>query len=45
MLMLEAANGDPLRAQQIEDELRRDWWYYWLTYAKEKSEAASEKGD
>lgn len=29
-VILEAANRDPLRAQDIEERLSERWWKYWL---------------
>jgi hypothetical protein len=30
ILILTAAKGDPLRAQEIEENLTPDWWEWWL---------------
>jgi len=33
--ILAAADFDPLRAQEIEDNLRPEWWYwYWQAMAQ-----------
>ena len=29
-LILEAANGDPLRAQEIEVNISQEWWERWM---------------
>ena len=39
LLVLEAAQGDPLRAQVIEAELSRVWWERWLIYRQEQGKA------
>lgn len=43
--ILEAANFDPLRAQQIETDLTQYWWDRWLLYTKENraAQVASDK--
>jgi hypothetical protein len=39
-IVLEAANNDPLRAQEIEANLSRDWWEKYLVYRQEQAEIA-----
>ena len=39
MLILEAANGDPLRASELERELTQGWWERYLVYRIEKAQA------
>jgi len=41
-LLLEAAEYDPLRAQQLENELSEIWWERWL-YDREQRLKAQEK--
>ena len=41
VFILEAANDDPLRAQELEESLREDWWYWWLLIRNAKMEARS----
>ena len=36
--ILEAAGGDPLRAQEIEDEISQDWWERWSLWNKLKAQ-------
>lgn len=33
-MLLEAAGGDPLRAQQMENELSPEWWEFYLIYRR-----------
>ena len=42
-MILEAANGDPLRAQEIDEKLGREWWEYYLVYSHEKTQAMNER--
>jgi len=35
---MEAADGDPLKAQQIEDEINQVWWERYALWNKLKSE-------
>lgn len=42
LLIMDAASGDPLRAQEIEAGLTREWWERWLLYRKKQGEAAEE---
>lgn len=42
-LCIEAADGDPLRAQEIYNQLDREWWEYWMTYSKEAGSVAKER--
>lgn len=37
VILLEAANGDPLRAQEIEENLTAYWWSRYQEYTKERS--------
>jgi len=39
VLILEAANGDPLRASELERELTQGWWERYLVYRIEKAQA------
>ena len=39
MLVLMAAKGDPLRAQEIEERLAARWWGLWLVYHEELKHA------
>jgi hypothetical protein len=39
-LILQAANFDPLRAQEIEEGVSRRWWEYYMTWLKASGEAA-----
>jgi len=32
--ILEAANGDPLRAQELEEKLAKEWWLKYRAYGK-----------
>ena len=32
--ILEAANGDPLRAQELEETLTKDWWLKYKAYSR-----------
>jgi hypothetical protein len=41
--VLEAAKGDPLRAQQIEKELTGYWWERWVLYQRESTKAEEER--
>lgn len=34
--LLDAANGDPLRAQELEANLEPEWWEYFLIYRRAK---------
>jgi len=34
VLILEAASGDPLRAQEIEETLTKEWWLKYRAYGK-----------
>ena len=36
--IMEAADGDPLKAQQIEDEINQVWWERYALWNKLKSE-------
>jgi len=48
VVILNAADGDPLRAQEIESELNQYWWEHWLVYREEQGKAQakmSEKHD
>jgi len=42
VLILEAANNDPLRAMEIEEKVTAEWWAYWQTFKKELAEASHE---
>lgn len=41
--MLHAANGDPLRAQEMDEELLPEWWRYWLIYSSKMADAQEKK--
>jgi len=38
-MILEAANFDPLRAQEIENELSAEWFDRWLIARKARADA------
>ena len=40
VVILEAAGGDPLRAQEIENEVNQLWYERWSLWNKLKSQAA-----
>jgi hypothetical protein len=43
-IILEAAHGDPLRAQEIEESVSAEWWHRWLADRNTRAEVqASEK--
>lgn len=42
-LLLEAANGDPLRAQVIEAKVSGEWWETWLAWREARGELAAEQ--
>ena len=44
VVILEAAGGDPLRAQEIENEVTQRWWERWVVVRKAKAQAAKDKG-
>jgi len=44
-LLLEAADGDPLRAMEIEENVSAEWWYRWLTWYSEKANAQPKSND
>jgi len=35
LMILEAADHDPLRAQEIEDQVTARWWHRWLAWREE----------
>lgn len=39
VVTLEAASGDPLRAQEIEDQVSELWWTRLLVYRRETARA------
>jgi hypothetical protein len=41
--ILSAAGGDPLRAQEIEEQVTLYWWERYLIYSREKNRAAEEE--
>jgi len=43
VIILNAADNDPLRAQEIEEELSQYWWERYLIYRKEQSIAQQEE--
>ena len=42
-MILEAANYDPLRAQEIEERVNAQWWSRWLADRTERVNAANQK--
>jgi hypothetical protein len=42
-VILEAANYDPLRAQEIEERVDAEWWSRWLTDRNERIGAANKE--
>lgn len=44
VVILDAAEGDPLRAQEMEERLSREWWERWMIYTREKARAAESHG-
>ena len=42
-MLLEAADYDPLRAQQIENELTQEWWERWLVDREERVKAINHR--
>jgi len=42
-VILEAANYDPLRAQEIEERVNAQWWSRWLADRTERVNAANQK--
>jgi len=43
VIILNAADNDPLRAQEIEEDLSQYWWERYLIYRKEQSIAQQEE--
>jgi len=43
--ILNAAGGDPLRAQEIEDELCEDWYWRWRLVEDARGKAAKAKAN
>ena len=41
-IILDAAGGDPLRAQKIEENITGYWWSRYLAYRQEQSRVARE---
>lgn len=41
--ILSAANGDPLRAMEIEERVSEEWWARWQAYSR--AQAAAAKGE
>lgn len=39
VMVLEAAGGDPLRAQEMEERLSQLWWDRWMTNRKYRVQA------
>ena len=37
LLILQAADFDPLQAQEIEEKLTGRWWYYWRVATQERA--------
>ena len=42
MIVLDAAGGDPLRAQEIENGVSERWWSYALIYREQQTQAHKE---
>jgi len=42
-MLLEMANYDALRAQEIEGKLTQEWWERWLLDRKERINAANHR--
>jgi hypothetical protein len=40
-----AAEGDPLRAQELENEVSQYWWERWLVYREEQAKAQKKKAE
>lgn len=43
IILLEAANFDPLRAQVLEDEIGAEWFFRYTTYRREKARADAQR--
>jgi len=37
LLILAAAGNDPLRAQELEEKLTPEWWFWWSVNQEAKS--------
>jgi len=37
LVLLEMANGDPLRAMEIEEKITERWWLYWEAWREYKN--------
>jgi hypothetical protein len=37
------ADGDPLRASEIFENISAEWWNYWIVWRSEKNKAESKK--
>jgi hypothetical protein len=42
-LVMDAAGGDPLRAQAIYENVSRDWWEYFKLYRTEQGKHSKEQ--
>jgi hypothetical protein len=42
-VILEAAGYDPLRAQEMEEKLSREWWERWLADRNERVNADNQR--
>lgn len=42
-VILSMAQGDPLRAQEIEEGLTEEWWFRWLAWNSEMNRAEERK--
>ena len=40
--ILQAASGDPLRAQELEEKLSATWWRRYQEYVREQNKAIEE---
>ncbi len=45
VLILEAANMDPIRAAEIEEKATERWWKRYMRYRKKKNEAEKKSID
>ena len=45
VVVLDMADGDPLRAQEIEAGLSRDWWEKYMVYARERGRAQESRSN
>ena len=43
VLIMDAAQGDPLKAQQMEENLSETWWERWLEWHTATAKVADEQ--